>query len=482
MVLRKHIIGLRLKSIYTIDLERVIFIEFEGFNDIDEIVNTKLVIELMGKHSNIILVDDNNLIIDSLRHIKGNDENYRNILPHYKYHFPKTDKLSIYDINSYEDFKNNVHSVDDVYKVFNGISKSFINNLNCTSDLENVYKEICNVINNIDKLGLEIIENKKDYTIRILNDKDPFSLNFALDDFYTNKENSNNFKVYRDSILKLILSTLKKYNKRLINIDNKLKECENKDIYKLYGELITANLYKLKDENVDFIELENYYNNNNLIKIPLDKRYSPSENAKRYFKKYNKLKNALEIVGKQKEDTLLELDYIESVIYELQNASTLEEVDSIFEEISVHDIFKNNFSNKNKKSKIKKSQLTKNKTVKFNPIKYTIDNHTVFVGRNNIENDYLTFKFASKTDYWFHTKDIHGSHVILKVNPNETISDDLLIKCCQIAVLHSKARNSSNVPVDYCLVKFVKKPSGSKPGFVVFSNNKTLNVNPFKKS
>ena len=322
------------------------------------------------------------------------------------------------------------------------------------------------------------MSNEKDYTIKLSENKKPFSLNFAIDDFYTSKENSTNFKTYRDSILKFILSILKKYNKRLFNINNKLKQCENMDTYKLYGELITANLYKITNNNVSFIELENYYDNNTIIKIPLDKKYSPSENAKRYFKKYNKLKNALEVVSIQKKETLQELNYIESVIYELEDCSTLEEVDAIFEEISEHDIFKDKFHKENKKVKIKKSQLTKNKTVKFNPIKYTINNHVVFVGRNNNENDYLTLKFASKSDYWFHTKDIHGSHVILKVKSNEVISNDLLIKCSEIAAFHSKARNSSNVPVDYCLVKFVKKPSGSKPGFVIYTNNKTMNVNP----
>ena len=482
MVLRTHILGLRIKSVYTLDLERVIFIDFEGFNEIDEIINIKLVVELMGRHSNIILLDDNNIIIDSLRHIKGNDNTYRNILPRYKYVFPTSNKINFYDVNNFKDFEKYVDKNDisnSISKNFNGISKTFVNELlKVTSSLEDIYNYISNIINNIENLDLEILSNKKDYTVKLSESKEPFLLNFAIDDFYTNKENSANFKTYRDSILKFILSILRKYNKRLFNINNKLKQCENMDTYKLYGELITANLYKITDNNVSFIELENYYDNNTIIKIPLDKKYSPSENAKRYFKKYNKLKNALEIVTIQKKETLQELNYIESVIYELEDCSTLEEVDAIFEEISGHDIFKDKFQKENKKMKIKKSQLTKNKTVKFNPIKYTINNHVVFVGRNNNENDYLTLKFANKSDYWFHTKDIHGSHVILKVNPNEIISDDLLIKCSEIAAFHSKARNSSNVPVDYCLVKFVKKPSGSKPGFVIYTNNKTMNVNP----
>ena len=485
MLLRKYIIGLRIKSIYTIDLERVVFIELEGFNDVDDIINYKLVIELMGKHSNIILLDESNLIIDSLRHIKENDSNYRNILPHYKYVFPSTDKINIYDINNFKDFEkqidiNNITS--SICKTFNGISKTFINDaISFNDSLEDIYNYILKIINNLHLLELKPLDNNKDYSVKISDNKDLFSLNFQIDDFYTNKENNNNLKTYRDGILKLILATLKKYNKRLYNIDEKLKQCENMTTYQLYGELITANLYKIKDDNIDFINLENYYDNNNLIKIPLDKRYPPSVNAKHYFKKYNKLKNALEIVTKQKEETIQELNYIESVVYEIDRSTTLEEIDAIYEEISEHNIFKLKLSNPNKNLKVKKSKLTKNKTVKFNPIKYTFDNHTILVGRNNNENDYLTLKYANKLDYWFHTKDIHGSHVILKSNQNEVVSDDLLIKCAQIAAFHSKARNSSNVPVDYCLVKYVKKPSGSKPGMVIYTNNKTLNVQPSNK-
>lgn len=250
--------------------------------------------------------------------------------------------------------------------------------------------------------------------------------------------------------------------------------------YRIYGELITANLYRIPNKNLDEIELENYYDNNNKILIKLDKRYLPNINAKKFFKKYSKLKNALTVVSKQKKDTLKELDYIESIVYELENSSSLDDLTEIFEEISENDIFKEKTSkNYNKKSKLKKSRLTKNKEISFNPIKYTVDGYTVLVGRNNKENDYLSLKYAKKEDLWFHTKDFHGSHTILKIDNNLPFpSADTLIKVAQIAAIHSKAKNSSNVPVDYCNVKYVKKPSGSKPGMVIYTNNKTLNVTP----
>ena len=517
MLLRKNLIGLKLKNIITFDLERLIILEFEGFDELDDIISKKLVIELMGKHSNIILLDDTNIIIDSLRHIKELDENYRDILPHTKYTLPTSDKLSFLEIKNFEDFKahlnssiskkNNTQSINlsdlkpndlpiNISNTFNGISKNFINAIikkleikeTTDKELKKIFDYINKIIANIgtNSLSFEQIKNSdnivKDYFL-IPEEKsdEPFKLNFFIDDFYFYKESNEQFKNYRNTLLKLILDTLKKYKKRLYNIDEKLKECDNMDKYRLYGELITSNLYRIPNKNVEEIELENYYDNNSKITIKLDKRFSPSINAKRFFKKYSKLKNALIIVSEQKTETLKELDYIESVIYELENCSTIDDIASIYEEISENEVFKEKTSLKtnNKKSKLKKSKLTKNKNVSFNPIKYTVDGYTVFVGRNNKENDYLTLKFANKNDIWFHTKDFHGSHTILKLDNNLPYpSNDILVKVAELAAKHSKARNSSNVPVDYCEVKFVKKPSGSKPGMVIYTNNKTLNVTP----
>lgn len=509
MLLRKNLIGLKLNNVATFDLERLIILEFEGFDELDDIVSKKLVIELMGKHSNIILLDYNNIIIDSLRHIKEFDENYRDILPHTKYSFPTSCKNNFLELTNFEAFYNCILSEfpnileenvinnlpNQISSTFNGICKSFINSIIIKleisivnkQNLEKIFCYINNIINNIgtDNLSFENIKNAdgfiKDYFLIPNTNSDAFHLNFFIDDFYYSKEKNETFKNYRNSLLKFILDTLKKYNKRLQNINEKLKECDDMDKYRIWGELLTANLYRIPNKNLESIDVENYYDNNNFLTIKLDKKYLPSINAKRFFKKYSKLKNALEIVTLQKNDTLKELDYIESVVYELENSTSINELVEIFEEISENDIFKEKTSKykDKKKSKIKKSNLTKNKTVSFNPIKYNVDGYTVLVGRNNKENDYLTLKFANKNDLWFHTKDIHGSHTILKIDSSMPYPDnDLLIKVAKITALHSKAKNSSNVPVDYCEVRFVKKPSGAKPGMVIYTNNKTLNVTP----
>ena len=488
MVLRKHLIGLHIKNIITNDLERVVTIEFEGFDDVDDIITKKLIIELMGRHCNIVLLNDNNIIIDSLRHI--NDESStRIVIPHIKYIYPKSNKLSFLEYSNFENFSNALtcNSIDSlplcISSTFNGISKNFINfimNKLETSDLEKIYTYLSEVVSNTDSLNLKFETFNNDYfLVQTKNNHDTFSLNFFIDDFYYIKESSEDLKNYRNSILKLILSTLKKYNKRLQNINEKLESCENMNIYKLYGKLITANLYRIPNKNIDSIEVENYYENNNLIKIPLDSKYTPSINAKKFFKKYNKMKNTLEIVTVQKEDTIAELNYIESIVYELEAATCVQEISEIFDEISENVIFKDKTDNLKKKKNIKtkKSNLTKNKNITFNPIKYTVGDFVLLVGRNNRENDYLTLKYAKKTDLWFHTKDIHGSHAILVLN-GKIPDKDLLIKAAEITAHHSKAKFSSNVPVDMCEVKFVKKPNGAKPGMVIYTNNSTLYVEP----
>ena len=468
MLLRKHLIGGRISNITMLGLERLVNIEIETLNEFNEIEKKTLIVELMGKHSNIILADKKNVIIDALRHLDSSNHSYRNILPSQNYTLPTSDKFDFTALKNFEDFYNKILNMDgDLSKIisnqFTGFSKSFVEmsikkceiNANCKEDLQKLYNYFLDIINHPDRLYFENIykdDKVSDYALVIGNsNSEKYSLNFFIDDFYFERETVETFTNYRNSILKLILDILKKYNNRLLNINEKLKECDNMETYRLYGELITSNLYRLNDKHIDSIQLENYYDNNSLITIPLDMKYSPQMNAKRYFKKYAKLKNAYQIVSKQKIDTESELNYIESIVYELENCSSLEDVQSIFEEISENVVFKERVKKKEKKQKVS-------------------------VGRNNRENDWLTFTFAKKEDLWFHTKDIHGSHVILKAN--DSITDDILVKCAQIAAKHSKANVSSNVPVDYCFVKFVKKPNGAKPGMVIFTNNKTLNVNP----
>ena len=481
MLLRKHIIGYKIKDVITFGLERMVMFELEPFDPYDENIKY-LIVELMGKHSNIILTDKNKIIIDSIRHTNTSNNSYRNIFPKEQYVLPNSDKYGIESIEDFNDFYEIIQKDLETTNIEKAISNNFTGiSLNHVkyfkSDIEKLYNYIKNILAEADNCNLSFEQiDEKDYGLVISTDTSaPFKCNFFIDDFYYHNETTSDFISYRNNVLKLILNVLKKYNKRLLNINDKLNDCDSMDTYKLYGELLTANLYKFNNEHLDSVELLNYNTGEN-ISIPLEKKFTVNENTKRYYKKYNKLKNALEIVQKQKEETEQELQYIESIIYELENTTTIEEIHTIYEEISENIIFKKN-TKISKKQQKKKTNKKKSKAT-FSPLAFDINGYTVLVGRNNQENDWLTTKYASSTDLWFHTKDIHGSHVILKTEGNKIIEEAVLLECAKLAAQHSKGKNSSNVPVDYTQVKYVKKPNGAKPGMVIYTHNKTLYVNP----
>lgn len=509
MLLRKHLLGYKIKQIYSMDLERIIFIDLQNNENPNKPIFKKLIIELMGRHSNIVLTDQNYIIIDCLRHTSTEDNSYRDMYPTAKYIFPEPSKYSFIELQDFNDFYLKINnylskdsnistmSIDNIDTIisntFNGISKSFIRNivilLKITdiskTSLELIYFKIKEIINyHFVEIQFSIDNDFFPFTYpeENINEKiDIFSVNLALDKFYYKKETIELFTAYRNSMLNLILESLKKYKKRLVNIDNKILDSKNKDIYRLYGELITSNLYKIPNKNLKKIELENYYNNNEIITIPLNSMYLPSYNAKLYFKKYSKLKNSLDIVNKQKEETISDINYIESVVYEITSATDIADLEEIYNEILDNNILLNKTKiNKNFNKKLHNNKpaqkMSNNKFASFNPLKYVINEYTIFVGRNNVENDYLTCKFAKKNDIWFHTKDTHGSHVILKTGTEKKIPDEIIYEAAKLAVKHSKAKNSSHTPVDYCEVLNVKKPSGSKPGFVIYTNNKTIYV------
>ncbi len=489
MLLRKHLIGSKIKKIYTNGLERIVYIDLECYSELNDLINKTLVIELMGKHSNIILLNENFMIIDSLRHLSIEENSLRDILPAHEYIIPQNEKIDFCSVKTFDAFYNLIDKKQDldisISSTFIGISKLYIqsaltqlniSNEASTNNLKLIYSYILDTLNYINfNNSLTIVNFKNDFTIVNNPNDNLLQANFFIDDFYTEKENTQLFLSYKNNILKLVLNTLSKIKKKLSNITTKISDCDNMDIYKLYGELITANMYNFSTFESDIISVNNYYTNE-LINIPVDKTKTPSQNAKNYYKKYNKLKNTLIVIHQQKQEAESELDYLETIIYEIESSKTLQDLDEIYLEISENSLFEH--SHLKSKTKITKQ---KNKNKKLNstyiPIEFKIENFTLLVGKNNIQNDYLTTKLARSNDIWFHTKDIHGSHAILQTK-GETPSINILIRCAQIAAYYSKAKLSSNVPVDYTLVKYVKKPSGSKPGFVIYTHNKTINVTP----
>lgn len=491
MTLRKYIQNTHITNIYTKNLERIIFIEFEGYNKSKDFSTKKLIIELMGKYSNIILTDKDNIIIDSLKHFSINSGSYRNIFAGSKYELPKDDKLDLFAIQDKEEFyrvlENNSNKLNTkslaqiISSTFTGISKksifSFENDLYIEDDLEqnasnSLYIYIQNIL--LKPQNVFCKEFEKDYSLFFDENrkKIPLEINCFLDVYYTNKENINAFTTYRDYLLKLILVRLKRLNSKLVLINDKIEECNEADKYKLYGELITNNLYRINDYNQNSIELENYYDNNNLIKISLDGSITPSKNAKKFFKKYKKLKNAKEFVDIQKKSVESDINYLESIIYEINSADSILSLDGIYNELQDTSIIKD----KSKKSnKIKKSKTSTENQALHDFLKYTVDGFTVLVGKNNKQNDYLTTKVAKKDDIWLHVKDFHGSHVILKTE-NKIPSQETINKCAKIAKEHSKANQSNNITVDYTYVQYVKKPSNNKPGMVIYTHEQSVTV------
>ena len=510
MVLRKHLTGGTIKRIYSNGLERIVFIDIDVYNELNDLITKTLVVELMGKHSNIILLNSEHTVIDSLRHLNKFDNSNRDIFPGSKYLNIESAKKDFLAVKTFDEFYRDV-SIDvenlpsALSKVYNGFGKKNISylleTLNIptavsTNNLKEVYSYLKDLFTNMpDNVVLKEYPSDKKAYFAYTSINDGLSVNFFLDDFYTSKEQAEQFKQYRDTVLKLVLNHVGKIKERISTIDSKIADCTNAEKYRLYGELITSNLYRIPDYPQSEVTLENYYDNNNLINIPLDEKFSPSKNAKNFFKKYRKLQNTIVIVEKQKELAEAELSYLESIVYELEEVSTIEDIDNIYSEICDNLIFGKNantvnnhvYNSHDKITNPQNSKSVKQSSSSNMPEKRDIDGYTVYIGKNNKQNDYLTCRLAQNSDIWFHTKDIHGSHVVLKTDSNSQsidksnmVPDAVLYKCASIAAYYSKARMSQNVPVDYTLIKYVKKPNGAKPGMVIYTNNKTIYANPQK--
>ena len=482
MLLRKHLVGAKLAYVNTFDLERVLELDFETHNELNDIVIKKIFIEVMASHSNIILTNYNNVIIDSLRHVVSPT---LEIMPARIYELPHNSKHSFLKLADFNEFARVMpqtieEPIDKVLSdTFIGISRSFIQNLlqshtiSATpnnDELQLIYNEIKNITQNFSNISLKLNDDGNDYSVYLNNAKEPLEVNFFLDDFYAEKEEKSLFLQKRNQLLSQISAQLKKYTKRLENINVKLQECQDMEKYRIYGELLTSNLYRYSPHtNLEKITVQNYYDEQKEITISLDKKYSLNKNVEKFFKKYNKLKNTLKIVSIQKKETQIELEYIQSILFSIENSTTIQELEDIANEINESDILDTNHNHNSqfpKKSKVE---------IKSSPLEFNIDGFTVLVGKNNKQNDTLTLKIANRQDIWFHVQNIQGSHVILKTE-NKHVPDNVIFKCATLAAQNSKAKNSSHVAVDYCLVKNVKKPSGTRPGMVIYNNFKTVTI------
>ena len=495
MLLRKYLVGGKIIKISTYDLERTVEIQFECYNELNDLVVRKLFIEIMSRQSNIILTNDKNIIIDTLKHF----DNTRELLPAHEYTFAPITKISFLEINSFDKFMQTLNNYGSIVSLANffvdtfiGFSKPFIKEClkslkisdteYTENDLEKLFDYLRNIINNFGTTNIYCKKiSDKDYTLAFgeVPESDVADeinhINSFIDDFYYIKEQDSIFDSSRTNLLKIVSASLKKVYKKIENINSKLKECDKMDTYRLYGELLTANLYKFTSSpNLSVVTVENYYDNNSLITIPLDNSLNINKNIEKYFKKYNKLKNALSIVTEQKKEAFKELDYIESIVLNLRNEKNLNDINKVYEEISQNVTTKKEISKKEKNKISKKSDSNK-----IDLETTIIDGFTVYIGKNNIQNDYISLKFANPNDIWFHAQKIHGSHILLRNPENldiDEIPENVLFNCAKLAKENSKASDSLNICIDYCFAKFVKKASGEKPGMVIYNNFKTIIV------
>lgn len=490
MLLRKYLIGFKIKKLSMLGLERIATLELEGYNELNDLVTYQLIFELMGKHSNIILVNENNVIIDSLKHLTMFSGSLRNIFPGIIYQLPSISKFDINAVTSIPDEISTTSLSDYFLEHFSGTSKTLlaysITQLGITDvfTIEN-YKLLLSYLQDfimkIQSQKVECMNLDKDYVLIPSENPSSYQVNFFLDDYYSQKEKEEEFTQYRNTLLTFIMKLLKKISKKSDEVDKKIQECSKMDRYQLYGELLTNNLYQLNSTHIDHIVLQNYYQQNEPISIPLDISLSPSDNAKKYFKKYHKLKNTISIVGLQKEELEREINYLESIVYELQIARNISDLDRIFQEMEDNNLFARRTPVKQGSKAFKISNKSSNKKTSTKRqsdfLSYQIDDFTVLVGKNNQENDELTLKVAKENDIWFHVKDIQGSHVILVTN-QKAPSQETINQVASLCAYYSKAKQSSNVPVDYTLIKYVKKPAKAKPGMVTYTNYQTVNVQP----
>jgi predicted ribosome quality control (RQC) complex YloA/Tae2 family protein len=454
----------------------------------------------MGKHSNIILINEENIIYDSIKRISPYMSKVRQIMPNQPFKFLTYDKENLANLTEESFYKRLENNPDQktsryLFMTYEGfgpnLAKEICNRCDISFRRKNkllTEEEQIKLLNTLNEIKAIII-NKKYIPYLILNENTGELVEFSpiylstysgkeysqlkmssfsslIDRYYSEKIAKNAIKQKSSDLSAILSKRINSLSKKITKLREELKVAQDADEYQLKGELLTANIYKMK-RGMKTITVENYYNNNESITIELKENKSPADNAQLYFKKYNKLQHAQVELKKQLDESQEELEYCEAIMNSIEIAEDTESIDEIKEEL-----IEAGYINKKSKQKKKKKQM-KDYLKKYK----SSDGFTIYAGKNNKQNDYLTLKLANNDDIWLHTKDIPGTHVII-VKAGRKIPQLTLDEAAIIAAYNSKGKMSSNVPVDYTEVKNVSKPSGAKPGKVIYVNNKTLYVTP----
>ena len=479
MLLRKHLQGGRIIAIEQKGSERIIEISIETLNELGFTVSKKLIFEIMGKHSNIILTDiSTGKIIDSIKRVSFDVNRVRQILPGMIYQYPpEQDKIPFGEITG-EQLDSLPADGKTILRSVGGISPAFAEELaeHVSSRSEYFFGVKDGILDGTSGNAFVYLDEKEApvdfYPVPLKCLKESCktlefsSLSAAMEFYFNKKESSNKGRQKSHDLIRSVNTALDKMCLKKKRLSEDLLKAENSEDLRLYGELLTANIHLIKP-GMKSVDVVNYYDGST-VTIPLDVKQSPAKNAQHYFKKYGKAKTAVKEKQIQLEENDGEIKYLESVLAFLENTDDVDEIESIRNELVETGYVRRR----------KQQGGFKEKKYKPAPHRYTLSNGmTVLVGKNNKENDYLTFNTAGNRDLWLHTKDIPGSHVIVQSSGQE-LDEKAIFEAAAIAAYHSKARTSENVPVDYVPVKYVKKPAGAKPGMVIFTNNRTVWVHP----
>ncbi|MCI9052418.1 MAG: fibronectin/fibrinogen-binding protein [Lachnospiraceae bacterium] len=493
MLLRKHLNGGKIISITQPNLERIIHFEIEHLNDMGDLCQKFLTIELMGKHSNIIFRDDN-LIIDSIKHVSSQMSSVREVLPGRSYFIPDTQEkfnpLILKEDTFYDKILSKPMPLSQaIYKSLTGISPIIAEEICYETNLDSAVP--ANTLSEVERVHLyHAFQNfidkikKKEYSpIIFYKEREPIefsslpltiyqefssktysSISQVLETYYASKNTLTRIRQKSSDLRKIVQTALERNRKKYDLQLKQLKDTEKRDDYKLYGELLYTYGYNIK-EGAKELEAFNYYDNNTLIKIPLDPDLSAQENAKRYFDKYGKLKRTYEALSEYSKETKEEITHLESIATALDIALLEEDLQEIKEELIEYGYIRRKYT-------AKKQKITSK------PFHYlSSDGFHIYVGKNNFQNEDITFQLATGNDWWFHAKGIPGSHVIVKTQGKD-LPDKTFEEAARLAAFYSKGRGNEKVEIDYTEKKNIKKVAGAKPGFVIYHTNYSMLVSP----
>lgn len=480
MTMRKYLDGAILEEIDQVGNDRIIRLTFNTRDELGDSQRLVLVSEIMARHSNISLVNEKTgKIIDTIKHVGSDQNRVRLLLPGATFVMPpKQDKANPYLPNQlYSDLVRQYPDPQELAKQlqarYEGLgrdtARDLADRLIASDHLPTTYQQF---IHRFDQPEPVIIDGrKKDFMafppLNAAADGLQYfaTLSALLDNYYQQKAQQDRSKELAGQVIKVIKNELKKDRRKVKKLNKELDDANKADQYRTRGEILTTYLGKLKP-GMDSITLPNFYDDNKPLKISLSPELSPSRNAQKYFTKYDKLKASVAHVNEQLKLANAEIDYFENIQNQIELASPAD-IQEIRLELQEEGYIKRKHKGK------KQRKVRASKPEQF----HTSDGTTVLVGKNNLQNDRLSFKTANKNEIWLHVKDIPGSHVVIRdINP----SDETILEAAQLAAYFSKGRDSDNVPVDYLPVKRLRKPNGAKPGFVTFTGQKTLRVTPKK--